>query len=64
MKIATDKLKKHLNIDVKDAGGMTALHMAAVGGNHNVVKLLVDNGANLLAKGYIVDTATIVGQMR
>jgi hypothetical protein len=40
----------HKRVDKKDAGGETALHQAASGGNEMMVRLLVDSGADVKAK--------------
>jgi hypothetical protein len=48
---------KHGDVDKKGKGGMTVLHLAALGRNEAVVRLLVDRGANIKAKDNNGETA-------
>jgi ankyrin repeat protein len=43
-------LEKGIDINTRDSQGWTALHLAAERGQHEVVKLLLDRGADVYAR--------------
>jgi glutaminase len=45
-----NKLIDKININITDDDGRTALHLAAIEGRINIVKLLLEKGANLIVK--------------
>jgi hypothetical protein len=56
---------KDYDLNAKDPAGLSALHMAAQGGNARIVQLLLDNGADINienhAQGTALHTAAIMG---
>ena len=43
-------IKKKLNINKKNKNGDTPLHLAIQKGDYDIIKLLLDNGANIKIK--------------
>ena len=53
---ATSLIKKGGCINAKDKDGNSVLHLAASNGDFDMVKLLVENGAEILAKNSLGNT--------